>query len=96
MNVIVALLLCMARVKSASTLDTINEGCSCTCESFMESGRCVGQLPSAIGHTLQCFSEHCTIRESSLGVGIGVTRVSNVLSDTEVSEVFVKDWKSLE
>lgn len=85
MNVIVALLLYMARVESASTLDIINEGCSCTCESFMESGRCDGQrthLPSAIGHTLQCFSEHRTIRESSLGVGIGVTRVSNVLSDT--------------
>ena len=29
-------------------------------------------LPLALGYTLQRLSAHCTMRESSLGMGIGV------------------------
>ena len=31
------------------------------------------RLPSALGHTLQCLSAHRTMRESSLGMGMGGT-----------------------
>ena len=51
--------------------NAVNERGIYTC--FMVFYTLLTHLPSALEHTLHCLSAHCIVRESSLGMGMGVT-----------------------
>ena len=46
-------------------------------------------LPSALRHTLQCLSAHCTMCESSLDMSI---EVPDLLGDVNLLEVLHSPW----
>ena len=47
------------------------------------------RLPSALRHTLQCLSAHCTMCESGLDMSI---EVPDLLGDVNLLEVLLSPW----